>query len=88
MMNEEIRSCLPEGCVLLDGPSFDNSIVGIAYPGPERVIYSLGKMIQEYMEENECTFEEAQEFIEYNTLRAIPYMGERAPLVVINPAEG
>ena len=32
--------------------------------------------IEDYAEE------EAVEFIDYNTLRAIPYMGDKAPIVV------
>lgn len=83
MVDVNLRQMLPEECVVLDSPSFDNSIVGITY-GEQRLIYSLQRMIQEFMEENECSFEEAQEFIEYNTARALPYMGAHAPVIMMD----
>jgi hypothetical protein len=34
------------------------------------------------MEEEEFTEEEAIEWIDYNTIRALPYMGEKAPIIM------
>ena len=34
------------------------------------------------MEEEDLSFEDALEFLEYNTLRALPYMGGDAPIIL------
>lgn len=65
--------------IILDNPSFDNSIVGVDENG--RVIYSFDKMIEELSQEDSISLDEAAEYIEYNAIRAIPYMGEYAPII-------
>ena len=47
-----------------------------------RLIYEINRMIEEYANDNQCTEEEAIEWIEYNTIRALPYMGSKAPVIV------
>ena len=39
-------------------------------------------MVKWLIETEEFTCEEAIEWIEYNTIRALPYMGEGAPIIV------
>lgn len=60
---------------VFSNPSFNNSIIGISYDG--RAIYDF-----DLMEEESIDFEDALEFIEYNTLRALPYMGDNAPIIL------
>lgn len=69
-----------EGAVILDGPSFDNSIVG--YTDDGRLVYSLDKMVEELSREENFSVEEALDFINYNTYRSLPYMGEHAPIIM------
>ena len=78
-INEEIRNKLPDGAIILDNPSFDNSIIGITFDG--RLIYQYDEMVKELMQDDEIDELEAIEFIDYNTIRALPYMGEKAPLI-------
>lgn len=66
--------------LILDNHSFDKSIVGITDDGI--LIYSFEKMIEEFMEDEGCDELEAIEWLEYNTLRALPYMGERRPIII------
>lgn len=83
MIRKELRDTLAEAyneIGLFDNPSFDNSIIGIS--NDDKVVYDLNKMIKELAEDDGISEEEALEFIEYNTLRAIPYFGENAPIVV------
>ena len=54
---------------MLEG--FDKSIVGIS--SDQRVVYDYDLMVKEFAEDNNCTTEEAEEFIQYNTIRALPY---------------
>ena len=65
---------------VFSNPSYKSSIIGISYDN--RVIYDYDLMIEELMEEEDLSFEDALEFLEYNTLRALPYMGEDAPIIL------
>ncbi len=78
-INEELRMDLDEDAVVFDNPSFDQSIVGVTTDG--RVVYDYEKMILELMKDDDITEEEAIEWIEYNTIRAIPYAGDMAPII-------
>ena len=80
MLNLDIRDELPVGSIVLDNAYYDNSIIGTTLDG--RVIYDFNLMVEEYMTDNDCSELEAVEWIEYNTMRAIPYMGDKAPVVV------
>jgi len=83
MVNQELRDVIAESnedAIVFDNPSFDNSIIGMTTDGC--VIYSMNLMIKELAEEDNISEEEAYEFIDYNTLRAMPYAGEYAPVVL------
>ena len=80
VINKEIRENLPEDSIVIDNPSFDNSIIGVSSNGG-RVIYSYAKMVEEYMKDNNARDIEAIDWIEYNTIRALPYLGEYAPII-------
>ena len=70
--------------VVLENPSYLNAIIGITDEGA--LCYSYEKMIECLMEEDKMEQEDAMEFINYNTIRALPYassMGVR-PIVVYN----
>lgn len=69
-----------EGVLLLTNHSYDNSIVGVTEDG--RAIYDMNKMVEEFAEDESCDELEAIEWIEYNTVRALPYMGERCPIII------
>lgn len=87
MRNEQIRTALEayaqdheQEILVLDNHDYDDSIVGITEDG--RVVYDYEKMVEEFMNDENCPEEDAREWIDYNTLRAIPYMGEHAPIVL------
>lgn len=92
MRNESLRRAIDaygkdieSEFILLDSPDFDNSIIGIS--SDNRIIYDEGRMAFEFADDNTtdedvCTLTEAYECIEYDTLRAIPYMGENRPIIV------
>ena len=73
-----------EDTVVFENPSYLKAIIGISDDGA--LCYSYNKMVQCLMEEDKMEQEEAMEFIDYNTIRALPYassMGVR-PIVVYN----
>lgn len=80
MIRTDVRASLPTDAIVLDNHSYDNSIIGVTFDG--RVIYDYDSMVEEFMMDEECTEEEAIEWIDYNTLRALPYIGGKAPIVV------
>lgn len=71
---------IEEEVLILDDHAYDKSVVGITEDG--RLIYDFNKMVEEFMEDEQCDETEAIEWLEYNTLRALPYMGERAPIII------
>ena len=46
------------------------------------VVYSYEKCVQCLVERDDMSEEEAMEWIDYNTIRAIPYMGENRPIMI------
>lgn len=74
MYSKKIRDYIADNAgnaVLFSNPEFDNSIVGISDNGG--VIYDYDMMVKELCVEDGIDEMEAREFIDYNTIRAIPY---------------
>ena len=69
-----------EDSIVFDNPEYDNAIVGISSNG--NVIYSYEKMVDKFVESDGMTAEEAEDFIGYNTLGALPNCKENAPIVM------
>ena len=66
-----------EEAVCIDG--FDDAIIGTT--PDDRVVYSYSKMIDCLMVNDGMDYEEAAEFIDYNTIRSLPYI-ENAPVIM------
>ena len=71
-----------EDAIVFENPDYDDAIIGTSHD--DRVIYSFDKMVECLMKDDGMSYEEAVEFIEFNTLRAIPYFGPNAPIVLMN----
>ena len=65
---------------LFDNPRYPNSIIGLTIDN--RAIYDMEQMIIDLMNEDNISYIDALEFIEYNTIRALSYMGEDAPIIL------
>ena len=70
-----------EETIVFDNPSYVTAAIGTE-ESSGRVIYDYEKMVEFLMETDGMTYEDAAEFIDYNTIRAIPYMGMSAPIVL------
>ena len=79
-VNPQLRDELPEDAIVFDNMSYDGSIIGVTTDG--RVVYNYDMMIEELMQDEEWSYEEAAEWIDYNTIRALPYAGENAPIIM------
>lgn len=64
---------------MLERPNYENAIIGISHD--DRVIYDLELMIQELMKEDNISYEEARDYIEYNVIRALSYY-DNAPIII------
>lgn len=71
---------IDDDIILLENHSYDKSIIGITEDN--RVVYDYEAMIEEFAEDEDCSIEEAQEWVDYNTMRAIPYFGPSRPIVI------
>lgn len=79
-INEDIRQELDDEAIVFNNPSFDNSIVGVTTDG--QAVYDYEKMVEELMKDDDISEQEAIDWIEYNTIRALPYAGEMRPVIM------
>lgn len=95
MVNKELRKALAVMCeeeglteeerpLILDDMSYDNSIIGLT--DDRRLVYSYDKMVEEIMKDKGWSYDDAVEWVEYNTLRAIPYGSSTglAPIILMD----
>lgn len=82
-MKYDVRSALcdmgHDEAVVFDGHSFDDAIIGVTDDG--RVVYDYDAMVRSLMKSSNLTEDAAIEFIEYNTIRALPYT-KNAPVIM------
>lgn len=57
-----------EDITIFENPNYDSAIIGMSHD--DRVVYSYEKMVEFLMETDGMSYEEAAEFINYNTIRA------------------
>ena len=68
-----------EDLIIFENPSFDKAIIGVSED--DRVVYDYDLMVEAAMEEEGWTEDEAIDWIEFNTIRSLPYQ-EGAPIVI------
>ena len=81
-VNLQLRDELPEDAIVFDNMSYDGSIIGVTTD--DRVVYSYDKMVEELMQDEDWSYEDAVEWIDYNTIRALPYAGPNGPIIMYN----
>lgn len=69
-----------EGAIYFTNPSFGDAIIGVT--DDNRVVYDYDLMVESLMKEDDISAEDAIDFIDYNTIRALSYMGEYHPIIV------
>ena len=70
-----------EDSVFFENPNYDSAIIGYD-ANDNRIIYDYDKMVEYLMDSDGMDYEDAVEFIDYNTIRSIPYAGSNAPIVL------
>lgn len=67
-----------------ESPSYDNAVLGFE-PNTGRVIYERSACIDHLQKREGMTWEEAEDFFEYNTMRALDYMDAKTkPIIIVS----
>lgn len=69
-----------EDVIVLSDYSYDDAIIGVTTD--DRVVYDYDKMVEWLHEKHEFSVEDAMEWINYNTIRALPYAGDKGPIIM------
>ena len=69
-----------DGVKYLVDYSYDDALIGVT--DDNRAVYDFNKMVEWLVFHEGFEPSEAIEWIEYNTIRALPYMGEAAPIIM------
>ena len=77
-MTDYISNNYPDS-IVLDG--LDDSIIGVSTAG--NVIYSIERIIDVFISRDSMTPEEAMEYFDYNVERALPYMTDGIPPILM-----
>ena len=82
-VNEKLTENDYDNVIVLQNPNFAAALIGVSIDN--RAVYDYTKML-ECLQEDGMTDEEAIEFIEFNTLRALAYAGPAGP-IIFHPLE-
>ena len=66
--------------VYLVNYSYDDALIGVS--DDNRAIYDYNKMVEWLVAHEGFNLNDAVEWIDYNTIRALPYMGEGRPIIM------
>ena len=66
--------------IILENYSYDDALIGVTECG--RAVYDYDKMVKWLRQHTGWDMEQAVEWIEYNTIRALPYAGPNGPLIM------
>ena len=69
-----------EGVKYLTNYSYDDALIGVSTDN--RAIYDFNLMIKWLVDNEKFTEEDAIEWIDYNTIRALGYLGENSPIIM------
>lgn len=75
---------LLDGAPILDPDSLDRAIIGVVEtPAGHAAVYSYEKLVRAMKRDSPgSSRDDVVEWIGYNTIRALPYMGQRAPWIL------
>ena len=75
MTQDEIKELINEmgyeEVLLFEDPCYDSAFVGLS--DDDRAVYDYGLMVEYLVEKDGMEPDEAMEFIDYNTIRSLPY---------------
>lgn len=84
--NDDVRKIIEDsgyaegGVVIFEDPDYAPAFVGVTHD--DRAVYDYRLMVRYLMDSHNMSEDEAVEFISYNTIRALDYIG-KGPVVII-----
>lgn len=69
-----------EDVIILSDYSYDDALIGVTEDN--RAVYDFDKMVDGLRNNHGFEYDEAVEWIEYNTIRALAYAGATAPIIM------
>lgn len=79
-VEEKILDAGYEDVIIFKDEGYDDAFVGISHDG--RAIYDFDLMVEWLCKYDDMSITEAIEWIEYNTVRSLPYIGEKSPIIL------
>ena len=77
---EKLMDAGYEDVVILESYSYDDALIGVTEDG--RAVYDYDKMVFWLMNKENISQDEAMDWIEYNTIRALDYAGPDGPIIM------
>jgi hypothetical protein len=77
---DKLVDCGYENITVFSGEDYDDALIGIT--SDNRAVYEFEKMVDCLMKKYGWSDIDAIEWIEYNTIRALPYFGANAPIIM------
>lgn len=78
--SERLADCGYEDVIILSNYSYDDALIGVTEDN--RAVYDFDAMVDWLREKHGFEYDEAVEWIEYNTIRALAYAGPQAPIIM------
>lgn len=69
-----------EGIMTFAGPDYENALIVVS--DDNRAIYDFDLMVESLIDHDDMTYEEAIDWIDFNTIRSLPYAGSDAPIIM------
>lgn len=82
-LKELITEYTDEDVIVFDNPSYTTAFIGLS--NDNRAVYDYDRMLEYLVEQDDMSYEDAADFISYNTERALDYMSDgNKPIIVYN----
>lgn len=79
-VEERLLDAEYDGITYLVNESYEDALIGVSED--ERAIYDFDLMVQWLIDKYGWSETESIEWIEVNTIRALPYMGDKPPIIM------
>ena len=77
---KKIEAAGYDSVAIFEDYSYDDALVGVTEDG--RAVYDYDKMVDWLMAKEDMSQDEAMDWIEYNTIRALDYAGPDGPIIM------
>ena len=79
-VEERLLNAGYDGVMYFENEDYENALIGVSED--ERAIYDFELMVKWLMDRYGWSDIESVEWIENNTIRMLPYMGHKAPIIM------